>query len=366
MLNYLVAFGGLLAILISLAQVVHPSRQQRWLPAALFLLLGLVHLSTALQFAGYFDSHPQQHGYQVPLYALIGPCMYFYFQSQFDPAFATAKRLAAHALPVIVFTLMMVPYLVMSGEEKLATQTTAFDLEASIALTYPINVVLLIFASAVMYLLVPLVTFFDLWRKRLLELGTGLIIVVAFLVSLILSMLVLIYYQFVPVSWMQEAHALFVSAWITAVFLVGQRYPRLLQPVAEEIRKARYQKSQIDHLDVDTVVQALAALMQQQRLWADAELSLASLAAQLEVTPHQLSQILNQTLGCNFRAYIKRYRIEEAKARLLDQPDRKILAIALDVGFKSISSFNGAFQKETGMTPSEFRDSELKKPLLTN
>jgi len=360
---HLVSFGALLAILIGLAQIVHPNRQQRWLPAVMFLLLGLVHLSTAMQVVGYFDRYPQLHGYQVPLFALVGPLMFFYFQSQFDPGYATLKRMTLHAIPVVVFSLMIVPYLMMPGDQKLSVPTTAMNVD-NLLIAYPINVVLAIFSSALVYLLVPLLTIVDLWRRDHLELGSNMRIVVTFLVTLIISMVVLIYYQFVHMEWLSELHSVFVTAWVCAVFLVGQRYPQLLQPVAEEIRQAKYKKSQVSHLNVDEVVQQLDQLMRDQRLWREPDLTLASLATSLEVTSHQLSQILNQTLNTNFRSYLKRYRIEEAKRRLLQEPDRKILAIALDVGFKSISSFNSAFQSETGMTPSEHRDSNLNKPLI--
>lgn len=363
MVAHLVSFGALLAILIGLAQIVHPNRRKRLLPAVMFILMGLVHLSTAMQFVGYFDRYPQLHGFQVPLFALIGPLMYFYFQSQFDPYFATTKRLILHAVPVVAFSLMIVPYLLLPGDQKLTVPTSAAGVD-NLLTAYPINVVLLIFFTALVYLLVPLVTIVDLWRRNHLQLGVNLRIVLAFLLTLIMSMVVLLYYQFVDSERLSEWHSLFVTGWVCAVFLVGQRYPQLLQPVAEEIREAKYQKSQVAHLDVSAVVAKLNDLMEEKQLWREPDLTLSGLAAELQVTSHQLSQILNQTLNANFRSYLKQYRIKEAKKRLLEEPDRKILAIALDVGFKSISSFNSAFQSETGMTPSEHRDSRLQKSLI--
>ena len=94
-----------------------------------------------------------------------------------------------------------------------------------------------------------------------------------------------------------------------------------------------------------------------QKIYKDNTLSLPKLARRLTVSPHQLSQVLNQNLGRNFFNFISQQRIEEAKKMLLDphyQPFT-VLEIALEVGFNSVSTFNSLFKKQTGLTPSEFR-----------
>ncbi len=58
----------------------------------------------------------------------------------------------------------------------------------------------------------------------------------------------------------------------------------------------------------------------------------------------------------NFYDYISKYRIEEAKSILSDQSSNKtVLEILYEVGFNSKSSFNTAFKKYTGVTPSKFK-----------
>jgi AraC-like DNA-binding protein len=52
--------------------------------------------------------------------------------------------------------------------------------------------------------------------------------------------------------------------------------------------------------------------------------------------------------------YINAYRIQRA-ALMLRQPDRKIMEIAMDVGFNNLNYFNTVFRKRYGCTPSEYR-----------
>ena len=61
----------------------------------------------------------------------------------------------------------------------------------------------------------------------------------------------------------------------------------------------------------------------------------------------------------NFFDFINGYRIKEAKRLLVDPKGEllTILAIAEEVGFNSKSSFNTAFKKITGMTPTEYKKS---------
>ena len=79
-------------------------------------------------------------------------------------------------------------------------------------------------------------------------------------------------------------------------------------------------------------------------------------ASRLKVPEYQLRRTLNQNLGYrNFNQFINRCRIEEAARRLRSEPRTPVLTIALDVGFRSISSFNSAFRSHFQDSPSAYR-----------
>lgn len=112
-------------------------------------------------------------------------------------------------------------------------------------------------------------------------------------------------------------------------------------------------------LDEDALQRALTKLAEirsRRELLLDPLVSLPKLSRAVGVSPNQLSYVLNRHLGQNFFDYVNSARIEEARAVLVLEPERTVLDIALSVGFNSKSTFNLAFKKITGETPSAVRE----------
>ncbi len=99
----------------------------------------------------------------------------------------------------------------------------------------------------------------------------------------------------------------------------------------------------------------LEQLMKNEKPFLRPDFSLPDLAHQLNISVHSLSQAINDGLRKSFFEMLAEYRVEEAKRFLIEQPNIKIEEIAEQVGYNSKSSFNTAFKKITGKTPSEFR-----------
>jgi AraC-like DNA-binding protein len=103
--------------------------------------------------------------------------------------------------------------------------------------------------------------------------------------------------------------------------------------------------------------EVLLKAMEVEKLYLTPDLTLAMLAHQLNLSPKNISQILNHELKKNFHDFINAYRVEEVKKRLLssEYDHLTLLALALDSGFNSKSSFNRIFMKATGMSPKEYK-----------
>ncbi len=110
----------------------------------------------------------------------------------------------------------------------------------------------------------------------------------------------------------------------------------------------------------DLLVGELKKTMSGDRAYADHDLRIADLSASLKVPEYQLRRTINRSLGYqNFNQFVNRYRVEEAARRLINEPRIPVLTIALDVGFRSISSFNAAFRAHYQMNPTNYRKSKL-------
>ncbi len=133
------------------------------------------------------------------------------------------------------------------------------------------------------------------------------------------------------------------------------RYPEYARGVLRKAKQLRYRHTQLRGLNAEAVLERLDYLMAVEKAFTDIELSLPALSSQLMVTPHQLSEILNERLHLNFSAFLSGFRVREAQRLLVERPEASIIEIAFEVGFNSKAAFNSNFLRYAGMSPSEFR-----------
>jgi AraC-like DNA-binding protein len=108
------------------------------------------------------------------------------------------------------------------------------------------------------------------------------------------------------------------------------------------------------------VAERIQSHLREARPHLDPDLTVQGLSDQLRLPAKLVSSAINQHLGRNFNDLINSARVEAA-CRLLRDPARrndKLLAIQLDAGFGSRTVFNAAFKRETGLTPSQWRQSK--------
>ncbi len=139
------------------------------------------------------------------------------------------------------------------------------------------------------------------------------------------------------------------------IVIVGLKKPEIFNG---EPSRSKYNKNILKEKEKHIFLQNLERYMETESPYLHPELSLNSMALKLNISPHQLSQLLNTVLSINFYDYINSYRIEAAKKLLLscNSQQKTILEIIYEVGFSSKSVFNNAFKKHTGVTPTEFRN----------
>lgn len=122
-----------------------------------------------------------------------------------------------------------------------------------------------------------------------------------------------------------------------------------------ENKNVSYERSGLSQEQASAYHQQLLVIMKEKKPYLDGELTAQNLSEALGISANYLSQILNKEQKQNFFDFINHYRVEEVKDRMMN-PNYKnltLLAIALDSGFNSKTSFNTIFKKITGKTPSQ-------------
>ncbi|MCD9033697.1 AraC family transcriptional regulator [Luteimonas sp. Y-2-2-4F] len=150
-----------------------------------------------------------------------------------------------------------------------------------------------------------------------------------------------------------------VAAWICAVGYFSLAQPPVAPVPAAEPEAAGAEAaapSPPGDPRVPEVRARLARLMAEQQLYREPALTVAQLARRSGYPEYLVSAVINRCLGGNFWEYINRLRIEAVCAHLADAADRRpVLDIAYACGFTSKSTFNGAFKRLLGETPSAYR-----------
>ncbi len=136
-----------------------------------------------------------------------------------------------------------------------------------------------------------------------------------------------------------------------------------LKEIKEEEYTEKYKKSTLTEDKKEKLLYELNSLMENNKPYLDKDLTIEKLANNLDVNSKYLSQVINEEFDQNFSNYINDFRIKEARILLISEEyaNYSIEGIADLVGFNSKPSFNTAFKKFTGITPSVFKESMLQK-----
>ncbi len=125
--------------------------------------------------------------------------------------------------------------------------------------------------------------------------------------------------------------------------------------------QTKYAGSRLKNSEAKLYVEKLEKHMASSKPYLNPDLTLLQLASDINITPHMLSQIINDHYKLNFFDYINQFRVQDFKVAIADPKNKSysILGIAFECGFNSKSAFNRIFKKSTGLTPSQFKEASL-------
>jgi DNA-binding LacI/PurR family transcriptional regulator/AraC-like DNA-binding protein len=95
-------------------------------------------------------------------------------------------------------------------------------------------------------------------------------------------------------------------------------------------------------------------LMEKKKLFLRPDMSIGLLSKITRIPQHNISYIINTYADMNFYRFLNRYRIKAVLALLRENPQKKVIDIAFEAGFKAKSTFNKFFKDYTRVSPSEY------------
>jgi len=345
-----------------------PKQRQNIFLKGLLLLL-LIHLAGELFiYSGAYVYAPALAGVQFPFRVLLGPALFFYALATMSPEKKLDKRLCALALsgPIIV-VLAMLPFIFMiSPAEKLALANPATrDPELWKIAVFTCLSTTFVFISFTALFLVMTLKLHNSHRQQLMERFSEIE-----QRSLDWFRTILIFWG---VAWLMYAVEFSLGAlgwfWFgsgvvlpvfEAIVLAIFIQKALSQKVLNESEKGLPQTSHtrtalLSAEKMQLIASKLECAMKEEKLFLQDNLSLNKLSEYISESENHISETLSQFLHTKFFQFVNGFRVEEAK-RALQDSDKLITSIAFDVGFNSKSTFNTAFKKIVGHSPSAYRN----------
>lgn len=187
-----------------------------------------------------------------------------------------------------------------------------------------------------------------------------------FLLATLVLFLILWFISFLSVNFFGRPfkYVNYITMWIsTPIFIYSVGYFSLKQPEIFRIPFQPKSKSEKDRLkpeEIQKLQKRLHYFISEEKVFLQPELTLKELAEKLNTSSNNLSWLLNQTYQSSFYDYINKYRIQEFIDKINRNEHHKhtLLALAMDVGFNSKSTFNRVFKIVMGTTPRNYMKNE--------
>ena len=351
--TFFLGFSSALALLFSLGEFFSVKSPKNLYLGGIFLFLSVFLLQSFLWSSGLIRIYPHLLHIHIPTTVLMGAFLERYLILMWENQVESFKRFLVKCLLSISVVTISIPIYLKPSEEKLKYIEDCYRYGTPLRS----KVVVLIIIGIVFYFFMSLLLRFKkLFRSSTLYSSKTLQLILIILVLGFTGILIGGYFAFYGSYIGMETDGYIFGSFLIVLYVLRLRNPEIFQEVRKIVEEEKkYKNSQLKSIDLKSVSEKLKNLLKVEKIYREEELNLTELATRIGISNHQLSEYLNQELKVSFFQLIHKYRIEEAKSRLVTHPDETILSIAYQVGYQSKSSFNDIFKKETGLTPTEFR-----------
>lgn len=306
----------------------------------------------------------------LPWAPLIPALLYFYVSHHLNPSKKTSAVEKIWYLPFVVFLIAAIVYKIMrvvgfDDPEFYSLFTQISNLLELVSITLMFLVIVILFKKIKNYNIEV-----SSYSKTKIRRSTKWLLYT--LLLLFITILIWLAYMLWVIAFANDGEIVpFYFLWAAISILVywlGHQgiYTHGVNNDRKEIREVILNKTSYAILEKtkskNNHITTLNKKLLEEKQYLNPNLSLDLLANELQLSKGHLSRLINNEIGSSFSEYINTLRIEEAKAHLENPEFSKytIIAIGLEAGFSSKTTFNTTFKKITGLTPSQYRKNIIK------
>lgn len=328
----------------------------------LFLMVNLysdVHKLKTIALISYIPHHLARW--------VIGPLLLLYIKALFLEKKAAIRKSILHFLPVILFGIFVsLPSLITVSVEKINIEYVHFFEKHSFFIALLSN------GYTLIYLIISYIIL-SKYSKNITAVYANITkrdirwishILIGGSILILLNSVIDVYQHIAGVSSTNYSNIFTLIGLIFFILYLGYYGVHqsnillpdfLLKKHIEEIEASFSKEEEIAFLKLKL---HLEHVLNTEKPYLDNELTLIKLAELVSTTDKKLSELLNRYMDISFYDIINRYRTEAVKEMIDSKAyeNYTLLGIAYECGFNSKASFNRVFKKETGLSPSQYKN----------
>ncbi|WP_194508897.1 helix-turn-helix domain-containing protein [Psychroserpens luteus] len=189
------------------------------------------------------------------------------------------------------------------------------------------------------------------WLKRILIIGIILCVVWFISLNIFIDIISSGFYRFYPL-WIGMSILIY---WVGYTAILQKQLYNQRTEIRNKLKSNKISKPETNN--GITTFTKLESVILTNKIFLEPSVSLTTLSKEFNLSEGYISTLINTNSDLNFNDFINSLRINEAKEMLsnIEYDNYTIIAIGLEAGFNSKSSFYSAFKKFTNKTPNEYK-----------
>ena len=363
LLNQLVYFGFFQSLLLLVIYMVSPKKRKH-INGYMAIFIGVLSiglLGKVLHSLGVAGGNFRLISMSELSALLFGPSIYLFCQSVLRKKRVSTSDLV-HYLPGAVYSVFVAVYFVIPSNAVLAPRIKSGELMR------------VVYACHAVGLIVNIMYWIKAWHVFQLALADmrkelsyephhrflkNFLIITGICLLIWTILLVTSFFGFDMLERNTRPYIwIILTLIILFVTYYGMVSPQVLR-IIPDLPTPKYNRSKLSHQDLEQLKRQLDTIMLEKKPYLNSKLMKSDLAEMLGVNSPELARLLNENIGMNFFEYVNYYRIKEfvAMAKTDKAQQLTFYGLAQEAGFNSKTTFNKAFKKLMGTSPSTYFNS---------